>query len=154
MNSPKGFLGLQWGDAPSDAERRLGLTCESWDPWEGGQGYEACFDTDHHVEVFGRQAYVRLFRNQNELQGLSLRFLRCGARRDLLVAAIRQEFSLEKGEGDPYSIFSDGAAVHLGYDSGDDTCTLTIAGPKFGQVFAEYLLQRGFSELSNGIRPR
>jgi hypothetical protein len=154
VSSISGFLGLKWGDDPHDAARLLGLSCEeSWAPWEGGHGYETCFETVHHVDAFSRKAYVRLFRNQNGLQGLSLRFVQCAATRDPLAAAIRQEFGLEEGEGNPYSIFSDRSVVHLGYDSGDDTCTLTIAGPEFGKAFADYLLRQGFADLSYGLRP-
>jgi len=79
--------------------------------------------------------------------------MHCGATRDELAAAVRQEFELEASEDMPYNVFADGAAVHLDYDSGDDTCTLTIAGPHFGKAFADYQLERGIKGLAHGLRP-
>ena len=153
MNAPVGFLGVKWGDDANSAAARLGMSCDAWESWEGGRGYEACFDIDHPVEAFGRKAFVRLFRNQNRLEGLSLRFMHCGATRDELATAVRQEFELAEADELPYNVFADSAAVHLDYDSGDDSCTLTIAGPRFGQAFAAYLLEQGFKGLAHGLRP-
>jgi hypothetical protein len=146
-------LGVKWGDEATGAAARLRVRCDEWEAWEGGRGYEACFDTDHPVAAFGRKALIRLFRKQNQLEGLSLRFLHCGATRAELAAAVRQEFALAEADGLPYNIFADGAAVHLAYDGGDDTCTLTIAGPRFGQAFAADQLERGFKGLAHGLRP-
>ena len=153
MSSLAGFLGIKWGDDANGAAASLGVSCDEWKSWEGGQDYKACFDINHPVEAFGRKAFVRLFRHQNRLEGLSLRFMHCGATRAELAAAVRQEFALAEANGLPYDVFADGAAVHLDYDSGDDTCTLTIAGPRFGKAFAAYQLEQGFKGLALGLRP-
>jgi hypothetical protein len=153
MSSPKGFLGVKWGDDVRAAASHLGLSCETWEPWEGGSGYEACFDIDHPVDAFGRRAYVRFFRSRDGLEGLSLRFTQCGATRDDLAVAVRQAFSLKEAGAAVYEIFHDGGAVRLDYDNGDDTCELTLAGPRFGKAFANYVLQEGFKNLSHGLRP-
>jgi hypothetical protein len=153
LSSPAGFLGVNWGDDADSAAARLGLHCAAWAAWEGEHGYEACFDTNHPVAAFGRTAFVRLFRQQQRLEGLSLRFMHCGATRAELAAAVRQEFALPESDELPYHVFADGAAVHLAYDSSDDSCTLTSAGPRFGRAFAAYQLERGFKGLAHGLRP-
>src|ERR1043165_155218 len=149
-----GFLGNKWGDDATEAAARLGLSCAEWTAWEGGRGFEACFDIDHPVTVFGRKAYVRLFRSQNRLEGLSLRFMQCGATRDELTEAVRNEFKLEETEGTLYYVLDDDEVVHLDYDHSDDSCELTIAGPRFGKAFSDYLLEEGFKNLADGLRPR
>lgn len=152
VKTSEGFLGIKWGDEATAAAKRLGLTCSAWEKWEGNRGYETCFDIDHPVDAFGRQAYARLFRAQNRAEGLSLRFMRCSSTRDALTAAIRQEFHLEASPLPLYSTFPDGSVVHFGYDGGDDTCQLTVAGPRFGKSFAEYLLETGFKNFNLGSR--
>lgn len=153
MNAIEGFLGGRWGDDASIAAAHLGLNCKRWEDWEGRRGYEACFDIDHLVDAFSHKVYVRLFRRQNRLAGLSLRFKQCGATRDELAAAVGKAFDLKVTEGKLYTVFEDGSMVHLDYDSADDTCELTVAGPSFGQAFADYLLEQGFKNLATGLRP-
>lgn len=154
MSGPKGFLGVTWGDDASAASTKLHLTCGNWQPWEGNGAYQACFDIDHPVEAFGLQAYARLFQSQGRVEGLSLRFMHCGVTRDVLTTAIRKEFNLTADPGSLYSVFDDGSAVHFSHDSGDDTCQLTVAGPRFGKAFADYMLQQGFRNLGGGMGPR
>lgn len=146
-----GFLGVRWGDDATAAAASLGVRCETWIPWEGGGGFEACFDIDHPVSAFGRQAYVRLFRGQNRLEGLSLRFMECGASREELAGAVRQELHLKKAEGTLYNVLQNGEAVRLGFNPTDDSCELTVTGPSFGKAFAAYLLQEGFKNLASGL---
>jgi hypothetical protein len=153
MSSPSGFLGVHWGDNAQDAAVHLGLRCDSWEPWEGGQSYEACFDVEHPVDVFGRKAFVRLFRKGEGLEGLSLRFMHCDSASQDLIDAVRREFGLRLYESTPYDVFEDGAAVRFDYDKGDDSCRLTIAGPQFGKAFQAYVLEGGFRDLSAGLSP-
>ena len=152
---PKGFLGFVWGDDAKMAQAKLQLQCERWEPWEGKRGYESCFDIDHLVDAFGHKAYPRLFRSENKLEGLSLRFMQCGAVRNALRNAICKEFATSASNGSPYKIFRDGTAVRFDdIDRGDDSCVLTIAGPAFGPAFGEYQLEDGFKSLSHGLSPR
>lgn len=151
---PTGLLGASWGEDAAAVAVKLGLACERWTLWEGGGGYEACFDTDHPVDVFGGKALARLFRADGRLKGLSLRFLHCGETRDALTDAVGREFHMTTTEGTPYKVYEDGSAVRLDYDSGDDTCRLTITGPEFGKAFANYLLGAGLAGLAGGLGPR
>lgn len=153
-SAPKGYLGLIWGEDAADAARRLGLQCAAWEAWEGGRGYEACFDIDHPHDVFGHKAYVRLFRSEDRIEGLTLRFSRCGAKKKELASKARRAFRLRGPDGMPYTVFKKGEVVHLSHDPGDDTCELTIAGPRFGRAFADYLLEQGFKNLATGFRAR
>lgn len=154
MNSPSGFLGIHWGDNAHNAAVHLGLRCDSWEPWEGGQSYEACFDVEHPVDVFGRKAFVRLFRKGDGLEGLSLRFMHCGSARQDLTDAVCKEFGLRLYEGTLYEVFGDGAALRFDYDKGDDSCRLTVAGAQFGMAFQSFVLKGGFRDLSAGLGPR
>jgi hypothetical protein len=152
--APRGILGLVWGEDAIQAAVRLGLHCEHWEPWEGGQGFEACFDTERRVAIFGAEALGRLFRREGRLEGISLRFPGCGSHRDALREAVRREFKLKSDSpGEPYHVWWNHALVHLGYDSTDDTCTLTLAGPRLGKVFEGYLMAQGLGDLSRGLRP-
>jgi hypothetical protein len=151
MSAPKGFLGARWGEGADAVVARLGLA-PHWQTWEGGPEYEASFDVDHPAEAFGRSVLVRLFRRGARLEGLSLRFMRCGATQPELATAIREQFGLREAEEPIYKIWWRGSLVHLRYDSGDDTCVLTIAGPAFGKAFAAYLLEQGFNTLAYGLR--
>ena len=156
MSSPQGLLGVRWGDSPSVAIAKLGVSCPAtgaWEAWEGGGGVTACFDVDHPVTAFGGSAYVRLFRMDDRIEGMSLRFMGCGVRRDSLREAVRAEFKMPAGDGDPYQVWPDHALVHLRYDGGDDSCTLVLAGPRFGKPYAAFVLARGLGDLSKGLRP-
>src|SRR5262249_15795360 len=133
---------------------RLGLSCQEWRVWEGKRGYETCFDIDHPVDAFGRKAYVRLFRSQNLLEGVSLRFMHCGVTRNELAEAVRRTFNLEATDGTLYHVLNNGEVVHLSYDNSDDSCNLTVAGPRFGKAFADYLLETGLRDLAGGLAPR
>ena len=153
MSAPQGYLGVKWGDETAASVARLKATCDSWLAWEGGGGFTACFDIDHTVEALGAPAFVRLFQKDGKIAALSLRFRGCGARRAELTAAVRKEFRLEAGDGDPYQVFADQSLVHLSHDGGDDSCTLTVSGPEFGKAFAAYLLQGGLRGMARGLRP-
>jgi hypothetical protein len=153
-NLPQGIMGIQWGAEATEAATRLGLSCQEWKVWEGKRGYETCFDIDHPADAFDRKAYVRLFRSQNRLEGVSLRFMHCGATRNELADAVRRTFNLKATEGTLYHILSNGEVVHLGYDNSDDSCSLTVAGPRFGKAFADYLLETGFRDLADELGPR
>jgi hypothetical protein len=43
--------------------------------------------------------------------------------------------------------------VHLAAERSDDTCTLTVVGPRFGKAFSKYLLSGGLREMSRGLGP-
>jgi len=134
------------------------LRCASWSSWEGNDparsiDYDACFETDHPVRVYGLPAYARLFRKQGRLEGISVRFTHSEALRASLVASIRKGFGMDAGSEFPYAVYADGSLVRFACDEGDDTCELTVAGPSFGKVLATYILGQGFGALGSGLRP-
>jgi hypothetical protein len=151
---PTGLLGVSWGEDAEAAAAKLGLACARWTPWEGGQGFDSCFDIDHPVDVFGHKSLVRLFRRDRLLQALSFRFLHCGGIREALTKSVGIEFQMTTGQDTPYKVFENGTVVRLDYDSGDDTCRLTLTGSEFGKAFAGYLLGSGLGDFAAGFRPR
>ena len=119
MSSPKGILGVEWGEEAAAVASRLGVVCGSgWKPWEGHADFEACQDLEHAVTLFGRPAYVRLFRQGAVLEGLALRFEHCDAGRQELAQKTRELFHLDEKES-VYRVWADGAAVHLAADRRD-----------------------------------
>jgi hypothetical protein len=148
---PRGILGTKWGDDADQAARALGVRGDGWTPWEGGGGFEARVDYDRRVELFGREASLRLFRVGAELVGAEARFRECSAGKDALREAIRKEFHVSVTSGDPYEVWLNNSLVHFSYNRGDDTCTLTLAGPKLGARFEAYQLARGLGELATGL---
>jgi hypothetical protein len=43
----------------------------------------------------------------------------------------------------PYETWGDSSLVHFVADPNDGTCTLTVAGPRFGKAFASALMRGG-----------
>jgi hypothetical protein len=155
MSSPKGILDVEWGDDAAAVASRLGIGCGGgWQPWpSGGQAeFEACQDLEHAVSFLGRPAYVRLFRRGSVLEGVALRFERCGPERQALERKIRETFHIDGEEG-LYHVWGDGAVVHLAADRSDDTCTLTVTGPRLGKAFSKHLLATGLREMGRGLGP-
>ena len=153
VSPPSGLLGLKWGDDAVAAAARLGIRCEPWDPWEGGSGFEACADRDRPVTAFGAPANARLVRLAGNLDGVQLLFGACAARRKRLRDAVVAAFDLDSHSDDPYQTWDDGSLVRLAHDGRDDTCTLTVAGPRFGKAYQSWLLAQGLGSLG-GARPR
>lgn len=154
MSKPKGALGLSWGEEAASAAARLGLSCEGWEAWEGGGGVESCADYGHDAEAFGARGRVRLFRHGAALEGVELTFRGCGGDWARLRDAVRSAFDLDtESETDVYATWASGEAVRLTRDERDDTCTLTVAGPRFGKAYAAYVLGGGLRGLASGLTP-
>jgi hypothetical protein len=39
------------GDDAVQAARHIGLDCQEWQAWEGGEGFEVCSDVGHPIEL-------------------------------------------------------------------------------------------------------
>jgi hypothetical protein len=153
MSSPKGILGVEWGEDAVAAASRLGISCgDGWRPWEDHEGFEACQDLEHALSLFDYPVYVRLFRRNTVLEGVALRFEHCGARKEDLEQKMREAFQIGADEN-LHRVWSDGALVHLASDRSDDTCTLTVAGSRFGKAFSKHLLAGGLREMGRGLGP-
>lgn len=153
--APTGFLGLTWGEDASSAARRLGLSCAQWSPWVD-PAFETCIDLDHPRPVLGAEGLVRLVRTDGKLlEGVQVVYRACpnGDQRPLR-AGLRTELHVKSPEAPvPYEIWSNHALVHFVADPADDTCTLTVAGPRFGKAFEAALLRGGLGDLGTALRP-
>jgi hypothetical protein len=156
--APTGLLGLTWGDDAADAARRLGLTFKTWDAWID-PAFETGIDLDHARAVLGAEGLVRFVRvGGKELDGIQVIYRACAgddARKRQLREGLRQELHLKSPDVDvPYEVWSDSSLVHLGADPGDGTCTLTVAGPRFGKAFGDYLMRSGLGGVGAATNPR
>lgn len=143
-SAPDGFLGVAWGDSSDTAEAQLGLSCNNWRDWGGGEGFEVC--DDGLRAVFEHPATTTLVRRGGALEGLQLRFEDCAAYRPDLMRGLRDELGTD--EGVTYQVWSSGEAVHLEQQGPD--CLLTVAGPAFGEAFQSYRMARGLGGLQLG----
>jgi hypothetical protein len=84
---------------------------------------------------------VRLVRVGKQLDGVQVVYRGCArdaARKQQLREGLRRELNVKSPDVDvPYQVWDDQSLVHLATDPRDDTCTLTVAGPRFGKVFGE-----------------
>lgn len=155
--APTGLLGLTWGDDAAEAARRLGLSCERWDPWIDA-AFETSIDLDHPRAVLGVEGLVRLVRGGKQLDGVQVIYRGCAgddARKQQLRKGLHDELHLKSPDVDvPYEIWSDHALVHFVADPSDGTCTLTVAGPRFGKAFEAALLRGGLGKLGAAAGPR
>jgi hypothetical protein len=150
---PDGLLGVHWGDDVQSAAEKIGTQAVQWNPWVGGQGFEAAYDPDHPIEAFGALTRVRLIRKDGKLAAISLRFRDCGSSRPALTKAISHQLHVTSADGNPYQVFADGSVVRLEYDPGDNTCELTVTGPEFGKAYTRQQLGAGLGTLAKGLGP-
>jgi hypothetical protein len=149
VSKPKGVLGLRWGEPAAEAAAKIGVACETWEPWAGGQGFEVCRSAGPPIPAFGAPAEVELIRKDGRLEGVELWFRDPGTP---VQQAIVREFDLEDPGGEePYQTWSSGEAVRYTRE-GPGGSRLVVAGPSFGKVFAAYLLSRGMGKLEGGLR--
>ena len=158
QKGPTGLLGLKWGDDVADSARRIGLACDRWDPWID-PGFETSIDFDHPRAVLGSEGVVRLVRyGGKQLDGVQVIYRGCAgdeARKRTLREGLGRELAVKSPDVDvPYETWDDSSLVHFVADPKDGTCTLTVAGPRFGKAFAAALLRGGLGNLGAAAAPR
>ena len=158
QKGPTGLLGLKWGDDAAEGAKKLGLTCDRWDPWID-PAFETGIDMDHPRAVLGAEGSIRLVRaGGKQLDGVQVIYRGCAgndARKKQLRDGLRDEFHLKAPDVDvPYEVWEDNSLVHLATDTRDGTCTLTVAGPRFGKAFQSALLRGGLGNLGGATSPR
>lgn len=146
-------LGLRWTEDAAGAARRLRLRT-AWSPWSDPE-FETSQDAERPLEVLGERGVVRLVRAGRGLEGVQVSYTDCAAsRRARLVRALARDLGLESAQSDvPYEVWGDDSLVHFETDAQDGTCTLTVAGPRFGRAFQRSLLRSGLEGLSGALRP-
>lgn len=157
QTAPIGLLGLTWGDDAAEGARRLGLTCDRWDRWSD-PAFETSIDLDHPRAVLGSEGLVRLVRaGGKQLEGVQVTYRGCAgddARNRQLREGLRQELHVKSPDvAVPYEIWGDKSLVHFAADPRDGTCTLTVAGPRFGKAFADALLRAGVRNVGDSLTP-
>jgi hypothetical protein len=157
QKGPTGLLGLTWGEDAADGARRIGLVCDPWTAWID-PAFETSLDAAHPRAVLGAEGVVTLVRAGKQLDGVQVIYRGCArdaARKQLLREGLRRELHVESTDVDvPYQVWEDHSLVHLETDTRDDTCTLTVAGPRFGKAFQDALMRGGLSKLGGAMRPR
>jgi hypothetical protein len=158
QKGPTGLLGLKWGDDAAEGARRIGLVCDHWDAWID-PAFETSLDVNHPRAVLGAEGVVRLVRaGGNQLDGVQVIYRGCAgdsARKQKLREGLRRELNVKSPDVDvPYEVWEDHSLVHLATDPRDDTCTLTVAGPRFGKAFADALMRGGLGNLGGAAGPR
>ena len=158
QKGPTGLLGLKWGDDAAEGARRIGLVCDQWDAWID-PAFETSLDVTHPRAVLGAEGVVRLVRaDGKQLEGVQVVYRGCArdnARKQQLREGLRRELNVKSPDVDvPYEVWEDHPLVHLATDPRDDTCTLTVAGPRFGKAFADALLRGGLGNLGGATGPR
>jgi hypothetical protein len=157
QKGPTGLLGLTWGDDATDGAQRIGLVCDHWDAWID-PAFETSLDLAHPRAVLGTEGVVRLVRAGKQLDGVQVVYRGCArdaARKQLLREGLRRELHMKSPDVDvPYQVWEDQSLVHLATDSRDDTCTLTVAGPRFGKAFQDALIHGGLTNLGGAVGPR
>jgi len=151
--APHGFLGLTWGEDAGDGARRLGLVLDRWYA-SSSPTFETAMDV-HPRAVLGVEGRVALVRDADRrLAGVRVDYDDCPREvRTRLAANTRREFHLGEDGAMPYVKWSDGSVVHLEARR-EGTCTLTVAGPAFGEAFAAALLRRGLGNLGTAMTPQ
>jgi hypothetical protein len=139
------LVGARWGDDPSAVAARLGLPCTAWHRWREGRELETCSgDARTPLKALGGTADVGLVRLGHSLEGVTLSFADCSTQREALAAAVQKALGTGSGDGlDPYEIKLDGSLFHFDRS----TCSLTLAGPRFGKDFSSDLLSTGLQGL-------
>lgn len=155
--APSGLMGWKWGDDAAECARQAALTCERWYPWTN-PAFETSMDFDHPRTVLGATGLVNLVRSDGkQLEGVQVIYRGCTSdevhQRELR-AALRQELHVSSPDVEvPYQVWEDDSLVHFETSKRDDTCTLTVAGPRFGKAFAAALLARGLSDVGAAMTP-
>lgn len=158
QRAPKGFLGLEWGDDVAAGARQLGLAIGRWEPWID-PAFEIGIDLDHPRAVLGVEGLVRFVRaGGSQLDGVQVVYRACAtndARKQQLREGLGRELHVKSPHVEvPYEIWGDNSLVHFAADPRDDTCTLTVAGPRFGKAFEAALLRGALGNLGGAMGPR
>jgi hypothetical protein len=154
--APTGLLGLKWGDDAVEGARKLGLVYDHWYLWSD-PGFESSLDAAHPRSVLGVEGLVLLVRAGKALEGIQVIYHDCAkndVQRKQLREGLRRELHVRSADSDvPYDVWEDKSLVRLDTDQRDGTCTLTVAGPRFGKVYADEILRGGLGNLGNAMRP-
>lgn len=154
MNRPKHVLGIPWGSDAGHALAACGPIGDDWQAWEGGGAFVTCTSRPDAVQAFGSAASVRLVAADGLLEGAQLTFRDCASRWLALRAAVIAEYGLDGSvSADLYQHWATGELVRLINDRRDDTCRLTVAGPRFGAAYVRYLLRTGLARLGGALQP-
>lgn len=144
MGRPKHIFNIPWGGDADLALAACGLTGDDWRAWEGDGAFVTFTSQPDAVQAFGGDAGVRLVAAGGLLEGVQFTFRDCTSRWSALRAAVIAEYGLEESSSDDlYEQWGTGELVRLTNDRRDDTCHLTVAGPRFGVAYANYLLRTG-----------
>lgn len=154
--APTGFLGLQWGDDAADGARRIGLTCDRWEPWID-PAFETSMDLDHPRPVLGVEGVVGLVRDsRKQLVGVQVIYRDCATndvRKRQLRDGLRQDLQIKStDDGLPYEVWPDRSLVRLATRR-DGVCILTVAGPDFGKPYADQLVREGVGDVGTALAP-
>lgn len=152
MKQPEQVLGVTWGEDAREAGDRLGVECGTWEPWGDGTEFERCLSAAPTTH-FGRLCHVLLVRLGAGLEGLQFLYPSSTDSPVALRESVRGAFELEAGDDpDLYHGTGSGSLVRFACDEGG-ACTLTVAGPRFGDVYAARELASGLGDLGAGLRP-
>jgi hypothetical protein len=158
--APTGFLGLKWGEDAAEGARRLGLKVDRWDPWIE-PAFETSIDFDHPRPVLGVEGLVRVVRvvDGKVLDGVQVVYRGCAdadaQKQQLIRNGLHDELHVKAVDiAVPYETWRDDSLVHFATDPTDGTCTLTVAGPRFGKVFAAALLRGGLGNVGAAVGPK
>ena len=153
MNRPKHVLGIPWGSDAGHALAAFGLIGD-WQAWEGDDAFVTSTSRPDAVQAFGAAASMRLVAADGLLEGAQLNFRDCASRWTELRADVIAEYGLDGSvSSDLYEHWATGELVRLINDRRDDTCQLTVAGPRFGAAYARYLIRTGLARLGGALRP-
>lgn len=154
MKRPKHIFNLPWGSDMALALAACGLTGDKGQAWEGDGAFVTFTSQPDAVQAFGAAASVRLFAADGLLEGAQFTFRDCTSRWSALRAAVVAEYGLDEfASADLYENWATGELVRLTHDRRDDTCLLTVAGPRFGVAYTRYLLRTGLAGLASGLGP-
>jgi hypothetical protein len=157
QKAPQGLLGVTWGDDAAEAARKIGLVCDRWDPWTDS-AFETSIDLQHPRSVLGVEGVVRIVRvSGTQLDGVQVTYRNCASndgQKQQLRTGLRNELHLQSPDVDvPYETWADHSLVHFITDPRDGTCTLTVAGPRWGKAFAAALLSDGVRNVGTAMTP-
>ena len=146
-----GAVDMRWGDDAANVAARHGAPCSAWSAWGPTSGVESCENDERLVRAYRRDAYLRLYRRGDRLEGLALRFPH--ARWATLRGAVLADLPLWGGTSGPdlpYEVFFDDSLVRVEEDEREGSTTLTVMGPAIGKAYVGYVLGQGLGGLFRG----
>jgi hypothetical protein len=119
----------------------------------GIPGYEVACELERPVVLYQERATVCVVRRGDTVAALNFRVDGCTARcYDALRKAVIADFGFtESADRDVYVAGSSGV-VHL-RPATDNAADLVVTDSEYGKFYVNEQLRKGFSDLSNGLRP-